>query len=52
MRSNRAAPKHAARRPKRLSLWHRFVLLIGYASLLYLLARGVIWVLVLLGGKG
>ena len=42
-------------RPKRvkrakLSLWHRFVLLVGYAALLYALARGIIYVLVLLGG--
>ena len=36
-----------ARRP-RLSLWHRFVLLVGYGALLYGLARVVIYVLVFL----
>lgn len=36
-----------ARRP-RLSLWHRFVLLVGYGALLYGLARAVIYVLVFL----
>lgn len=40
------------RRRARLSLWHKFVLLIGYATLLYALAQGVIYVLVLLGGMG
>ncbi len=38
------------RRAPRLSRWHRFVLLVGYAALFYALARGVIWVLVWLGG--
>lgn len=41
-----------AKRPKRakLCLWNKFVLAVGYASLLYALARGIVYVLVLLGG--
>ena len=41
----------AARQPKRrarLSLWNKIVLLIGYATLLYAAARGVMLLLVLL----
>ncbi len=37
-------------RMRRLSLWHRFVLLVGYATILYALVRGVVYVLVLLEG--
>lgn len=42
--------KKAAKRAK-LSGWHKFVLLVGYATLLYSAARGVVYVLVLLEGK-
>lgn len=35
-------------RKSRLSLWHRFVLLVGYAAIFYGLARGAVYVLVLL----
>ena len=38
------------RERKRLGRWNRFVLIVGYLSLAYWLARGVIWVLVALGG--
>lgn len=44
------APRRRRQRRARLSLWNRFVLLIGYAALLYGLARAGIYVLVLLGG--
>ncbi len=33
-----------------LKIWRRFVLTVGYAAILYLLARGVVYVLVLLEG--
>ena len=33
-----------------LHLWHKFVLLVGYAGILYWLARGVIYALALLEG--
>lgn len=33
-----------------LKIWHGFVLAVGYATLLYLLARGVVYVLVVLEG--
>lgn len=45
----REIPRRAKRRP-RLSLWHRFVLLVGYAAIFYGLARGAVYVLVLLEG--
>lgn len=51
MQAKHAAPRHAKHKRRHLSLWSRFVLLVGYATLLYGLARGVIWVLVLLGGN-
>lgn len=38
------------RRRARLSLWNRFVLLVGYLALLYGLCRGIIYLLVLLNG--
>ena len=38
------------RRSGRLSLWHRFVLLVGYAAILYAVVRGAVYVLVLLEG--
>jgi len=38
-----------SRRP-RIGLWHRFVLAVGYAAIGYGLVRGVLYVLVLLGG--
>ena len=43
--------KRKASHRARLSLWHKFVLLVGYAALLYGAARGVIYLLVLLEGK-
>lgn len=36
---------------KRLSLWSKFVMLVGYATLLYSAASGVIYLLVLLKGN-
>lgn len=39
-----------ARRRTKWSLWHRFVLLAGYAALLYGLIRGAVYILVLLEG--
>lgn len=44
--------QHHKRRRKRLGLWNTFVLLVGYGTLLYGLARGLIYLLVLLGGNG
>lgn len=38
------------RRRRRWRLWHRFVLLVGYAALLYGLVRGAVYLLVLLEG--
>ena len=38
------------RRRARLQWWNRFVMLVGYAAILYELARGVVYLLVLLGG--
>lgn len=49
MTAGTAYRPNRAKRAK-LCLWHRFVLLVGYAALLYALARGIIYVLVLLGG--
>lgn len=55
--SSWAAPQEGKRRKEkrvrraRLSGWHKFVLLVGYAALLYGAARGVIYLLVLLEGK-
>jgi hypothetical protein len=37
-------------RGRGLKIWHRFVLAMGYAAILYLLARGVVYVLVVLEG--
>ena len=34
----------------KLRIWNGFVMIVGYAALLYGLARGVVYVLVLLGG--
>lgn len=42
-------PRQSPRRAK-LSLWHKFVLLVGYGALIDGLIRGGIYVLVLLGG--
>ena len=36
------------RKRARLSLWHKFVLLVGYGTLLYSIARGVVYLLVLM----
>ena len=41
----RGRPRHA-----RMSRWNRFVLLVGYAALLYAAARGIVYLLVLLNG--
>ena len=38
------------RHTRLLQWWNRFVMLVGYAVILYELARGVIYLLVLLGG--
>lgn len=42
--------RKTGRRSGRLSLWHRFVLLVGYAAILYAVVRGAVYVLVLLEG--
>ncbi len=42
--------RKARRGNRRMSLWHRFVLLVGYAAILYALVRGVVYVLVVLEG--
>jgi len=44
------SPRRGRQKGKKLCLWHKFVLLIGYLTLIYGLVRGVIHVLVLLGG--
>lgn len=49
MRVHHSSPRAHGRR-HRMSLWNRFVLLVGYLTLLYAAARGIIYVLVLLGG--
>ncbi|MBR1586316.1 MAG: hypothetical protein IJ662_12300 [Clostridia bacterium] len=41
---------HRRYRMRRMSLWHKFVLLVGYATLAYGVIRGVVYVLVLLEG--
>ena len=43
-------PRRRWFRRRKLSLWHKFVLLVGYATLLYAAARGVIYLLVVLEG--
>ena len=50
MRDYAPPGRHRAAR-KRLSWWNRFVLVVGYAAILYGVIRGVVYVLVLLGGK-
>lgn len=45
------AKTERGRKPRRYSLWTCFVLLVGYATLLYSLARGVIYLLTLMGGN-
>ena len=50
MTSVRIENRREARGRKRMGLWHRFVLLVGYATILYALVRGVVYVLVLLEG--
>lgn len=50
MTSYRIEGRREKRRGGRMGLWHRFVLLVGYAALLYGLIRGVLYLLVLLGG--
>ena len=44
------APRRRPVRRARLSLWHKFVLLVGYAALFYGAARGIVYLLVLLEG--
>ncbi len=44
------SPRRGRQRRKKLSLWHKFVLLVGYLTLAYGLVRGVMHVLVWLGG--
>ncbi len=39
------------RKATRIKIWNRFVLIVGYGTILYALARGVVYVLVLLGGQ-
>ena len=48
--SQRDRSRHRRYRMRRLSLWHRFVLLVGYAAIAYALVRGIVYVLVLLEG--
>ena len=48
--SRSSSPRRGSRRRHKMSLWHRFVLLVGYMTLLYAAAQGVIYLLVLLGG--
>lgn len=50
MTSVRIENRREARGRKRMGLWHRFVLLVGYAALLYGAIRGVLYLLVVLGG--
>lgn len=47
----RATSRRERRRRDRLRWWNRFVLLIGYAAILYEVSRGVVYLLVLLGGN-
>lgn len=44
------SPRRRSLRRAKLSLWHKFVLLVGYIALLYGAARGLIYLLVLLEG--
>ena len=44
------SPRRGRQKRKKLCLWHKFVLLIGYLTLAYAAVRGIIYVLVLLGG--
>lgn len=49
----RYQPTHIKReKRRRLSLWTCFVLAVGYATLVYSLIRGVIYLLTLIGGNG
>lgn len=53
MSSVSVSPRREHRRQyrrRRMSLWHKFVLLAGYATLAYGLIRGIVYVLVLLEG--
>ena len=53
MTSCRVEEGRERRRPCRacrLSLWHRFVLLVGYAAIAYGVIRDILYVLVRLGG--
>ncbi len=43
-------PPEKRHRRRRMSLWTRFVLLVGYLTLAYGLARGVVLLLTLLNG--
>ena len=44
------AHREKRRRP-RFRWWNRFVMLVGYAAILYETARGIIYLLVLIGGN-
>ena len=43
---------YGRRRRAKLSRWHKFVLLIGYAALLYGAVRAVVYLLVLMNEAG
>ncbi|MBE5786780.1 MAG: hypothetical protein E7324_04485 [Clostridiales bacterium] len=49
-RARRQARSQTAQKQKGLCLWHKFVLLVGYAAILYAAARGVVALLVMLEG--
>ena len=51
MTSWSVADRGKRRKATRIKIWNRFVLLVGYATILYALARSVVYVLVLLGGQ-
>lgn len=45
------AKTERCRKTCRYSLWTCFVLLVGYATLMYSFARGIIYLLTLMGGN-
>ena len=47
-KEGRPEKKHPEKGRKRakLSLWHKFILLLGYAALLYGVAKGIVYILV------
>lgn len=50
MTTYRINSRRERRREARIRAWHRFVLAVGYAALLYSLGRGIVYLLVRLGG--